>query len=121
MAELTQAQRAIINRKNDLDKNLEEAYSEGRSEWLASDSLLRPKNLQLWVEMKKAEPQWNFEKPSGWDNLFKDYEKRLEYNNKLGEALKADPSASQWKTSPWLMMQEKPEAQKIPPKETTKP
>jgi hypothetical protein len=84
------------------NENLQEAFTEGRSEWLGADSLLRPSNMKLWYHMKQQEPEFSLQKPAGCDKMFQDYEKRLEWNNKTHE------SGEGARLQPWFMMGDKP-------------
>lgn len=97
--------RAKIKRRQELDNNLEEAFKEGRREFIDQDSLMRPSNWNLWYQMKSKEPEFNFNAPSGWDTFFKGYDERLDYNNKVHKAIESNPQdVKQYELSPWTML-----------------
>jgi hypothetical protein len=74
---------SLLERKQQLNSNLMDAYENGHHDWIAPDSLWRPTNLELWYNLKKQEPTFNLEKPNGWEALFNDYETRLKENNEI--------------------------------------
>jgi hypothetical protein len=90
------------------DENLKQAFAQGYNPIISNDSLLRPSNLGLWIDMKKAEGSWNLDQPTQWQFLMDNYQKRLDRDNLVGEGLRKDPAKYEpMQLNPWLMLQEK--------------
>lgn len=65
---------------NQWDKGASEVVSDTRAEgspWIAADSILRPNNMSLWLDLKQAEPEFSLGSPASYENVMRQHRERM--------------------------------------------
>ncbi len=93
---------AVDSWRNNRDADLMQAFNEGKHENLiGAGSMLRPRNFEMLLSTRPEALRPEYDKNVA------DYQKRLDYNNYMHDAMKADPS-NKLQISPWTMLQAQP-------------
>lgn len=50
----------------------------GGEPFFAADSIFRPNNMNLWLSLKQAQPEWSFDTPERYDQLMAEQLRRVQ-------------------------------------------